>query len=349
MLTNLRFAGGPITNPPRVSSPANRSYSIMEMNPGHVLSVLPRGERYALIDDELGRIKLVGEERKLHTAKKQAKPSIQKKTNSKWVGVSPTREREGVSKGQFLLSQFKEKSAIIKSSSGPRSQSPQLFEIKLGPIPFTTIDQPAIGNKSKGIELLSTGGAKPSSQSLLSPFRKELANRIEQTLRRADSPPRESTLPDPLPGDTSPISDNSPKVGTRRARRRARASLSHEGNGTQSKGTSSTNPVLSAQDSGGLSLRKASPVLHSVPKNIDPAVSKSPKLAEFANRLSSLTATLYKATELLPQMALRDLESVLENDWMVEDMERMVMGVISLVNGRDGEKQWRSGGGNGKL
>lgn len=272
---------------------------------------------------------------------------------------------EGVSKGQLLLSQFKEKSAIIKSSSGLRSQSPQLFEIKIGSIPFMTNEQLALDNKSKGIELSSTGGAGSSSQSLSSPFRKqitegmisrELANRMQRTLGRVDSPSQESTPPDPLPDGKSPTPDNSLKGLTWRARRHARrhprASRSHEGNKTQSKGTSSTISVLSAQDSqgsGGLSLRKASSVLHPVPKNTDPAVSKSPKLTEFANRLSSLTATLYKATELLPQMALRDLESVLENDWMVEDMERMVMGVISLVNGRDGEKQWRSGIGGGKL
>lgn len=109
--------------------------------------------------------------------------------------------------------------------------------------------------------------------------------------------------------------------------------------------------MVSAQDyqGGGLSPRKPSPNLHPVPKNIDLVVSKSPELEKFANQLSSLTAALYKAIELLPQMALRDLESVLENDWMVEDMESTVMGVLSLVNGRDGEKQWRSGGGNGKL
>lgn len=283
--------------------------------------------------------KLVGEERKLCAARKQAKLSVQKKTSSKWVGAPPTREREGAPKGQYLLSQFKEKSAIIKSSSGPRSQSPGLFDIKLGPIPFTTVDQPAIDNKSKGIDLSSTGGAKPNSQSQ-SPFKREITNRIQRTLRRLPDPPP--------PGSKSPISDNSPKNVNRRARRRARTSHSHEGNTTRSRWTPSTNSVQDPQDSS-LSLGEASPGLYPVPKNIDPAVSKSPKLAEFANRLSSLTTTLYKATELLPQMALRDLESVLENDWMVEDMERMVMGVISLVNGRDGEKQWRSGGGNGKL
>lgn len=78
-------------------------------------------------------------------------------------------------------------------------------------------------------------------------------------------------------------------------------------------------------------------------------MSKSPELEKFANQLSSLTVALYRAIELLPQMALRDLEGVLENDWMVEDMESMVMGVLSLVNGRDGEKQWRSGSGGGNL
>lgn len=165
--------------------------------------------------------------------------------------MSPARGDE--SKAQFLLSQFKKKSALIKSSSEPRLQSPKL---ESGPIPSTPDDRPS-----------ASGGTE--------------------------------------------------KVVTLRPR--AGVGHSHTGNTPRSEG------------------------------NIDPVVSKSPELEKFANRLSSLTVALYKAIELLPQMALRDLEGVLENDWMVEDMENTVMGVLSLVNGRDGEKQWRSGGGNGKL
>lgn len=65
MLNNnsSRVAKGPVANPPRVNSPGDKAYSIIEMNPKHILAVLPRSERYALIDDELGRIELVGVER----------------------------------------------------------------------------------------------------------------------------------------------------------------------------------------------------------------------------------------------------------------------------------------------
>lgn len=178
------------------------------------------------------------------------------------------------SRAQLLLSQFKKKSELIKSSSESRLQSP------------------------------------------LSQFRQSSALFNPST-------------PDPPPDDRP-----SEKVVTPRIR--AGVGHSHTGNTPRSKGTlksPSASLVVSAQDYQGGGLH--------------PVMSKSPELEKFANRLSSLTVALYKAIELLPQMALRDLEGVLENDWMVEDMESTVMGVLSLVNGRDGEKQWRSGSGSG--
>lgn len=274
----------------------------------------------------------------------------------------PTRGDE--LKGKFLLSQFKEKSAIIQSSSDLRSQLPTTSGMipEPGFIPSTAIGGPATHRKLKGVELLPTGGVGSSSQSLL-PYPREQPTASTETLRtrralretnsqsllskfRQSSALLDSgALPDPAPGDRPSTSEDSlgkEKVVTRRTSRW------HKGN-TQK--LPSASPAPSAQDprEGNLSPRQPSPASHLVLREIDPATSKSPKLAEFASRLSSLTAALYKAIELLPQMALQDLEGVLENDWMVEDMEKMVMGVVSLVNGRDGEKQWRSGGGNGKL
>lgn len=287
------------------------------------------------------------------------------------------------SRGKFLLSQFKEKSAIIQSSSEPRSQSPTTSGVVPKPrsIPSTAIGGLATYEKLKDVELLPTGGVESSSQSLLSHPREQPAPikastgspKTRRALRETNgSPPKSSrtqsqsllsqfrqssallnssTLPDPAPGDrfsTSGDSSGKGKVVTRRTSRW------HKGNTSQSEETQklpSASSAPSVRDSreGNLSPGQPSSALHPVPRKIDPATSKSPKLAEFASRLSSLTTVLYNAIELLPQMALQDLESVLENDWMVEDMEKMVMGVVSLVNGRDGEKQWRSGGGNGKL
>lgn len=279
----------------------------------------------------------------------------------------PTRGDE--LKGKFLLSQFKEKSAIIQSSSDPSSQPPATSDLTPEPefIPSTAIGGLATHRKLKGVELLPTGGVRSSSQSLPS-YPRELPTastgspRTQRALRETDDGSPESgrtrtqsqslspqfrqsstlfnsiTLPDPAPGDRPSTSGDGDSLGKEKVVTR-RTSRWHKGT---TRKLPSASPAPLAQDP-----REGS--LSPVPRKIDPATSKSPKLAEFASRLSSLTATLYKAIELLPQMALQDLEGVLENDWMVEDMEKMVMGVVSLVNGRDGEKQWRSGGGNGKL
>lgn len=247
----------------------------------------------------------------------------------------PTKRDE--SKGQFLLSQFKEKSAIIQSSSEFRSRSPttsdgmpKLDKIEPGFISSTTVEPPP-------------------------------AARARQSLRGANDPPPESSrtqsqphpqhTPNPAPGDRPPASEkllDKEKVVSASAGRWDKRNTSQS---ERTQKSASTIPASSAQDSreGNLSPTQPSPALNPIPEKGDLAVSKSPKLVQFANSLSLLTAALYKATELLPQVALRDLEAVLENDWMVDDMEKMVVGVVSLVNGRDGEKQWRSGGGNGKL
>lgn len=53
---------GPFSNLPIVNLPLNdRLYTIIGMHSGSILTALPWGEHYALIDGELGRIKLVGE------------------------------------------------------------------------------------------------------------------------------------------------------------------------------------------------------------------------------------------------------------------------------------------------
>lgn len=280
------------------------------------------------------------------------------------------------SKGQSLLSQFKEKSAIIKFSSESRSQSPTTsgavprgVKIEPGSLPPKRIGGLPIHRKSRGVELPPLGGAGSSSQALLSQFKEQsaavktntqsrsqppsLAGGSRRTLLRSNGPPpanyktqgksplsqqssallNSSTLPDPPPSTPgNRLSSPGGKGGNVTPCIRDQAPW-HKGNIPQSTGT------------------RGSPAAIPVVSPRQPAASKSPALTEFAERLSSLTAAIYKATELLPQMALRDLEGVLENDWMVEDMEKMVMGVVSLVNGRgeEGERQWRRGGGNGKL
>lgn len=185
-----------------------------------------------------------------------------------------------------------------------------------------------------------TRGDESRAQLLLSQFKKQselIKSSSEPRLQSPLSQFRQSSAlfntstPNPPPNDRPSASggfSGTEKVVTPRIR--ARVGHSHTGNTPRSEGT--------------LKLPSAS-----LPRDTDPVMSKSPELEKFANQLSSLTVALYKAIELLPQMALRDLEGVLENDWMVEDMESMVMGVLSLVNGRDGEKQWRSGSGGGKL
>lgn len=74
VLNNPKAVKGPFTNLPIVNLP--ELFNIIEMRSERVLSTLPWGEHYALIDGELGRIKLVSEKRKLCKAKKRAKASI---------------------------------------------------------------------------------------------------------------------------------------------------------------------------------------------------------------------------------------------------------------------------------
>lgn len=61
MLKNPGAAKGPFTKPPIVSSGNDGLYTIVGMQSGPIVS-LPCDEHYALINDKLVRIKLVGEE-----------------------------------------------------------------------------------------------------------------------------------------------------------------------------------------------------------------------------------------------------------------------------------------------
>lgn len=257
----------------------------------------------------------------------------------------PTKRDE--SKGQFLLSQFKEKSAIIQSSSEFRSRSsttsdgmPKLDKIEPGFISSTTVEPPPAARARQSLR----GANDPPPES-------SRTQSQPHTPQPQQSPALPQHTPNPAPGDRPSASEKSldkKKVVSASAGRWDKRNTSQS---ERTQKSASASPVSSAQDSreGNLSPTQPSPALNPIPEKGDPAASKSPKLLQFANSLSLLTAALYKATELLPQVALRDLEAVLENDWMVDDMEKMVVGVVSLVNGRDGEKQWRSGGGNGKL
>lgn len=62
MLKNPGAVKGPFTKPPIVSSGNDGLYTIVGMHSGSIVSSLPRDEHYALINDKLVRIKLVGEE-----------------------------------------------------------------------------------------------------------------------------------------------------------------------------------------------------------------------------------------------------------------------------------------------
>lgn len=70
VLNNLKVVKRPFTI---VNLPG--LYNIIEMHSKRIQSTLPWDEHYALIDGELGRIKLVSEKRKLCEAKKWAKAS----------------------------------------------------------------------------------------------------------------------------------------------------------------------------------------------------------------------------------------------------------------------------------
>lgn len=57
--------------------------------------------------------------------------------------------------------------------------------------------------------------------------------------------------------------------------------------------------------------------------------SKNKKIIEFAERLMSLVKTLYQAIEMLSEPYLIEVETLLDVDWMIEDIKRIVKGVIS--------------------
>lgn len=61
MLKNPGAVKGPFTKLPIVSSGNDGLYTIVGMHSGPIVKSLPRDEHYALINEKLARIKLVGE------------------------------------------------------------------------------------------------------------------------------------------------------------------------------------------------------------------------------------------------------------------------------------------------
>ncbi|KAH8150356.1 uncharacterized protein LAJ45_05567 [Morchella importuna] len=57
--------------------------------------------------------------------------------------------------------------------------------------------------------------------------------------------------------------------------------------------------------------------------------SKNKTIIEFAERLMSLVKTLYQAIEMLSEPYLIEIETLFDVDWMIEDIKRIVKGVIS--------------------
>ncbi|KAI5841078.1 hypothetical protein DFP73DRAFT_556737 [Morchella snyderi] len=63
--------------------------------------------------------------------------------------------------------------------------------------------------------------------------------------------------------------------------------------------------------------------------------SKNQKIVEFAERLMSLAKTLYQAIEMLSEPNLIDIERLFDVDWMIEDIGKIVEGVISCKKVHD--------------
>jgi hypothetical protein len=66
--------------------------------------------------------------------------------------------------------------------------------------------------------------------------------------------------------------------------------------------------------------------------------SKNQKIIEFAERLMSLVKTLYQAIEMLSEPYLIEIERLFDVDWMIEDIRRIVKGVISCKAVHDASK-----------
>lgn len=253
------------------------------------------------------------------TAGTSRQTSPDKKSGS--VRLSPTGGK--VFNKQSLVS--KEKSPTMKSQKGPRPQSSTITTKS------RSKQTPSIGGpeemRNKGLDRLLPASSRSQSQSLLLQFQEKSALLKSSTLL---------SLPDDHSA-THPrqIPHQSGKQRTQRKRIQTSQNVS---------------PMQPAQSSPSLDKIRSSPPLSPVPQDLE-ALTKSPKLANFANQLSSLAAALYKAIEVLPPLALEDLEAVLENDWLVEDMEKMVVGVISYANGRgkEGEIPWRGRNRSNKL
>lgn len=172
----------------------------------------------------------------------------------------------------------KEKSPIMKSQKGPR---PQSFTITTKSRPKST---PSIGGpeemRNKGLDRLLPASSRSQSQSLLSQFQEKSALLKSSTLLSLPDD-HSTTHPRQIPHQSG--KQRTPRKGIQ------------------------TSPNVSP-----MQLAQSSP-LSPVPQDLE-ALTKSPKLTNFANRLSSLAAALYKAIEVLPPLALEGLEAVLEND-----------------------------------